>query len=296
MRLGHGGGAGCVVEFGILGISGIPKLRPCWFDVQRHLRELMLERLKLSDRLAELFAVLGIFDTHVSAFLCATQRIGCDQDKRCIEQLRRHRIARCEQFVDLCPVKSHFRNRTASVGRADRFNGNPVSSLDQRNSPIARTCEKEMSRIGASNIGAVAERQCCNASAFNQCIQMRFGNIIGGARYRCNRKHLTDQWSDRRRLACHFANQCSVQQPHTAVGRQYTSQAQSHECIPAWLIKIGFTVGKFVQMIHRPMIGQCPPDGVLNGNLLLGKMESHLPPSAITSRGNPSPRSPMMLR
>src|SRR5688572_8170059 len=66
MGIGDGRGPGGVGHVPIPAVRGIPQHRPTRLNVERHGRELMLDRLEGAERTPELLANLDIVDGHVA--------------------------------------------------------------------------------------------------------------------------------------------------------------------------------------------------------------------------------------
>ena len=127
MGLGHGCCMLRIRQIRVQRVSGIPEQSASAFHLQRHGRQLVLERLELADGVTELFAFLGIAHRHFQTALRASECVGGKQHQGSIEQPVYRRATGIKGMDNRCIGKGDCGHLAAAVGRGLRGDLHPLS-------------------------------------------------------------------------------------------------------------------------------------------------------------------------
>ena len=250
----------------------------------------MLDRLKRADGLPELFAGLGIVDSHAGRALGNAGQIGRDQQRGAIgngtprRQVVRHGHAgKCHGFVHASrdmPFAQGTAGHKHRTLRAEQHNLLRLAAVNQVRGAIAETVGKDRPRGSGNQCGA----QSCVGG------EMR-GRQLGEHSGRGKRKAKRPR--DERFLAK------PQSQPAEMLGAPETEQAKSRQFLPHGALGSTAMILRIPQALYRQTVLQEIPHTILDHALIVaeGQVNDHLAASrALGPLGSPSMRSAMALR
>ncbi len=278
-----------LLEDVVEGVCGIPVETARRLDLDRHVRELVLERLEVADRHAELLARVRVLDRHLDTAARAAEGIGREQD-----QSRVAHPARCRGSVREDLARSVLQRQLAEPARAvdalDRL------ALDALRAPLddaERTAgQPDHRHVGQTRIrnvalGAAHQRAGRDAPVLGLPARVALGKgdrrdrlaggelrqpgllllVVSRQQDRQPGQRVAQEGTRRRAAAEGLGDQRQVQHlepcPSVLVGQRDPAQPELDHAAPDVGLEAGLGVEDLAHLADRAASLEKLPDGVL---------------------------------
>src|SRR5262245_50445586 len=323
VRLGERGGARGLLGEVVEGVRGVPDQRARRLDLERHVRELVLERLEVSDRDPELLARLRLLHRRRAEPRPRAERVRRQQHEAGVAHARR-RARRLRQQLAGRALED---DRVEAARPVDALDGRERHALraplDEREAPAGEAdheqvrerrvghvrlragealADLERPLLGLPETARLAEGDRRERLARDQPRQPRLALLAAaGELDREPRERVAEEGAGRSAVAEHLRREREVGElearPAPLLAEVEPAEAELDHPLPERGV-VALALEDRAQVRRRALPGQEAPDRLLQQALLVGEVEVHRPAlrCAHQSRGSPRPRSAITLR